>query len=147
MTLRVVILLGLILTMSACASRLNPLNWFGGAREERIEVAEEAIAEDPRGLVDQVIGLNVDPLPSGAVVTATGLPNRQGFWAADLVETERGDGRIVFEFRIVEPLGPTNQGSQRSREVITGTELSNQDLAGIRQIVVEGARNRLTVRR
>lgn len=147
MTMRAVILLGLILTLSACASRLNPFNWFGGQREERVEAVEPVIIVDSRELVAQVIDLTVDPMPGGAIVSAMGLPPRQGYWEADLVEVERAEGRIVFEFRVFEPPEPTREGTQRSREILAGTSLSNQDLAGIRTIVVQAQQNRRSVSR
>ena len=147
MSIRVVVLLGVVLGLAACESRINPFNWFGGPREERITVDENLAPLDPRGLVAQVVDLSIDPLPSGAIVTATGRPGRQGFWLAELIEVERADGRIVFEFRVAEPLGQTRQGTPRSREVIAAIDLSNQDLAQIREIVVQGAGNRLISRR
>ncbi|MEM9320064.1 MAG: hypothetical protein AAGA70_13825 [Pseudomonadota bacterium] len=148
MVRRALIGLGLCLALAACESRLNPLNWFGGAREERISAPDEAPeAADPRPLVDQVVDLTIDPLPGGAVVTAVGLPPRQGFWQAELVEASREDGRLVYEFRLLPPLSQTDQGSRASREVVTATALSDQDLAQIREIVVQGQSNRLISRR
>ncbi|MBF9036300.1 hypothetical protein HKCCE2091_18810 [Rhodobacterales bacterium HKCCE2091] len=144
MAMRVVILLGAVLTLAACESRLNPWNWFGNAREERVAVeAAPAVPEDPRGLVDQVQRVSVDRLPTGAVVTAIGIPPRQGYWEAELVEVGREGGNLVLEFRIAEPITPTDVGSPRSREVYAAFDLSNHDLAEIRQITVEGARNRM----
>ncbi|MBF9029781.1 hypothetical protein HKCCE3408_05185 [Rhodobacterales bacterium HKCCE3408] len=148
MAIRTGLLFAAFLVLAACESRLNPFNWFGGPREERIDVAEQqAEPADPRPLIDQVIDLDLTRLPTGAVVSAIGLPPRQGFWEADLVERSREDGILILEFRVFEPPVQTRQGSQRSREVLAGTALSNQDLAQIRQIVVEGARNRLVASR
>ena len=39
--LRAITILSLILTLAACDSRINPLNWFGGEREQRIRVDPE----------------------------------------------------------------------------------------------------------
>ena len=147
--LRVILVLSLMTSLAACGSRLNPFNWFGGDREERISVTETvAGAEvDPRGLVAEVIALSVDPVPQGAIVRAMGRPPSQGYWEADLVEVERTATSIVFEFRVFPPPTPTRAGTPQSREVITGTQLSNFDLAGIRTITVIGAQNRRTVSR
>lgn len=147
--LRVILALALMTSVAACGSRLNPFNWFGGDREERIRITEtvDAGTVDPRPLVAEVVALSVDPTPQGAIVRAMGRPPVQGFWEADLVEVERGDGAIVYEFRVVPPLTPTREGTPQSREVLTGTQLSNFDLAGIRTITVIGAQNRRSVSR
>ncbi|RMA40743.1 hypothetical protein [Rhodophyticola porphyridii] len=147
MAFRLLITLTVILGLSACSTRLNPFNWFGNDREERVAVVETVAVTDPRPLVAQVISLNVDPHPGGAIVRAMGLPPRQGYWMADLVEVERGEGRIVYEFRVFEPPVATREGTQRSREILAGTELSNQDLQGIRTIVVQAQTNRRSVNR
>lgn len=148
MILRLGFLIGLCLTLMACESRLNPLNWFGGAERQDVAAEEQAdTPTDPRLLVAEVTDLRVESLPSGALITATGLPTRQGYWQAELVEVSREDGRITYEFRIFPPPGDTPQGNPASRQVITATDLSVQDLASIREIVVQGAGNRLVSRR
>lgn len=150
MGLRLLGMLALSLSLMACESRLNPLNWFGGAEREDVAAAETDAAPgdgDPRMLVAEVTDLRVESLPSGAVVTATGLPQRQGFWDADLVLVSREDGRVTYEFRLFPPPGATAQGTPASREVVTAIDLSVQELAGIREIVVQGAANRLISRR
>ncbi|WP_370268492.1 hypothetical protein [Nioella sp.] len=150
MTPRILVALIVVLGLTGCATRLNPFNWFGGDREERIAVEETAVAGDPdyRQLVTQVVSLNVDAMPGGAIVRAVGLPPRQGYWEADLVEVGRDNGELVFEFRVYQPLDPnTRPGTQQSREILAGTSLSRQDLSGIRSIVVIAAQNRRSVRR
>lgn len=142
-------LLVVVLGLTGCASRLNPMNWFGRDREERVQISETIAAPvDDRQLVTEVISLSVDPLPGGAIVRAMGLPPRQGYWEADLVEVGREDGEIVFEFRVYRPVDAnTRVGTQRSREILAGTSLTTQDLAGIRQIVVIAQQNRRSVSR
>ncbi|MBF9050766.1 hypothetical protein GTA62_14050 [Roseobacter sp. HKCCD9010] len=147
MTFRLLVTLTLILGVAACSTRLNPFNWFGNDREERVEIVETVTVVDPRPLVSQVISLNVDPHPGGAIIRAMGLPPRQGYWAADLVEVERAEGRLVFEFRVFEPPVATREGTQRSREILAGTELSTQELDGVRTIVVQAQSNRRSVSR
>lgn len=150
MFFRAVIVIGLCLSLAACASRLNPFNWFGSAEREEITIdaTPDAPQEtDARPLVAEVIDLSVQSLPSGAIITATGLPPRQGFWEAELVEASREDGRIIYDFRVFPPPGATQTGNRASREVITASELSNQELAGLREIVVRGAQNQLVSRR
>ena len=148
------IMLGLlvVLSLAACGSRLNPLNWFGGAEEApRVEASADDSAPLPPtaglNLISQITDLTVDPLPSGAIITATGLPPRQGFWEAELVYMGVEDGVIAFAFVINEPGGPTQAGTPSSREVVTATALSNQALAQIRAITVVAQSNQLTSRR
>ena len=118
-----------LLVLSGCQSRYNPVNWgwFGGSRSEATLAPNRGYPSDvdPRPLVSQVVSMQVDRVPGGAIVTAVGLPPTQGYWAADLVstyETEAGkiaskDGVIQLEFRVVPPRGPQNVVNQRSREI------------------------------
>ncbi|PWK62221.1 hypothetical protein [Roseicyclus mahoneyensis] len=147
--LRVTLALALILSLAACGSRLNPFNWFGGDREERIVAREvvETTPGDQRQLVAEVVDLAVDPTPQGAIVRAMGRPPVQGFWEAELVEVERTEGAIVYEFRVFPPLSQTREGTPQSREVVVAANLSNFDLSGIRTVTVIGAQNRRTVSR
>ena len=147
--LRATLALALILSLAACGTRLNPFNWFGGDREERNAVIEAASPEttDGRQLVAEVVDLAVDPTPQGAIVRAMGRPPVQGFWEAELVEVERSDGGIVYEFRVFPPITPTREGTPQSREVIVGANLTNADLSGIRTVTVIGAQNRRSVTR
>ncbi len=147
--------LALITLVSACStvgqSRLNPFNWFGRSTEQQGTTAEvPAEVADRRPMVDQVISLRVDKLPGGAIVHATGLPPRQGFWDTDLVAENDGEpvnGALVYQFRIQEPAGAPPAGTQQSREVTVGRFLSDQRLEGITTIVVKAARNQRSVRR
>lgn len=138
----------LVLTIAGCGlgqSRLNPLTWFGRDSSEAIDAAR-ATPREP--VIDQVLSLTVDPTPGGAIVSTVGLPPTQGFWEAELVQVPTDDATtLLFDFRILPPLEPRRTGTQPSREVLAGTILSNQDLAGIRTIAVQGAQNRRSVRR
>ena len=138
--------------LTACStvreSRLNPFNWFGRDRVEAVETVDSVLIQDRRPLVGQIASLSVDPTPEGAIIRAVGLPDTQGFWAADLVEVPSDDpSQIFYEFRIVPPLEQRRSGTQRSREVIAGTELSNTRLRSVRSITVVGRQNRRSVRR
>ena len=137
-----------LLALAGCGlgqTRLNPFNWFGSDREERIEVAR---AEPTRPVVDQVVSLEVAPTPSGAIVSTVGLPPTQGFWEAELVRVPTDDPSVLLlDFQILPPITPEPVGTQPSREVLGGAVFSTQDLAGIRTIVVQGARNRRSVSR
>jgi hypothetical protein len=135
------------LALPACGgfrdSRLNPLNWFGRSQPmQTVAVAQPGVPEDPRPLVQQVLSMSVEPLPGGAIVKATGLPPTQGHWAGELVALplEEG-GRQVYEFRLAPPPEPTRVSTQFSREVTVAVYLTNQQLAEISQIVVQGQLN------
>lgn len=129
-------------------SRLNPFNWFGGARRrERVQQTAE-VARDQRLLVADVISLSVDPYSSGAIVRATGIPPTQGWWDAELVARPIDEnGVLVYDFRVFPPLTNTPQGNTRSREITAGASISNTRLDQVREIVVQGANNALSSRR
>ena len=88
----ITLLLAASLVLSACAtirdSRVNPLNWFGQSRSERVERPESTNPLIPRrgGLFsrdnreevydgrpfEQVTDLTVERVPGGAILRATG---------------------------------------------------------------------------
>ena len=137
------------LILSACSTRLNPLNWFGRDRSETVStVVDPNVTRDGRRFVSQVTELAVDATPNGAIVRAVGLPATQGYWDAELVRVASQDpSAVIYEFRVVPPFERRRQSTQQSREIIAGAELSNAALRGVRSISVVGAGNRRTVRR
>lgn len=143
--------LALILALGACAtvreSRLNPFNWFG--RAERVQtVAAPDPSGDPRALVAQVLTLDVEPFPGGAIVRATGLPPAQGFWEAELVPREIDEnGLLIYDFRVSPPPRPTGVVNQQSREIGVAANLSNIRLERITRITVQGEANALSTAR
>jgi len=147
--LRLTLCLAVILSLSACGTSLNPFNWFGNDRAETVTVVDTSEDADIRPLVAEVLSLSVDPVPQGAIIRATGLPPTQGFWGVDLVESERTERSITYEFRVVPPAPAPGAAvsTQRSRELIVATELSTFELSGIRTITVVGAQNRRSVNR
>ncbi|GAA5068544.1 hypothetical protein KUV65_04005 [Maritalea mobilis] len=147
--LRALVVLSLIVSLSACGSRLNPMNWFGGDEEERVRVVEgeEVTSSDPRPLVTEVIALSVEATTSGAIARATGVVPTQGYWQAELVPAGREDGTLIFEFRAAPPDTPQPTGSPATREIIAATALGRGDLEGVRSILVIGQANRRSVTR
>lgn len=146
-TARLTLAIAVFLMLSACESRLNPVNWFGSAREETVEVVERAEVADPRPLVGEVTELLVERMPGGAIIRARGLPPTQGYWEAELVEVGRADGALRYEFRAYRPPQAARQGPPRSRELIVATYLGDAALRGVRRIVVVGQANRRSVAR
>lgn len=138
---------------AARESRLNPFNWFGGSQEEQIGLTPDDLVEriDNRPLIDQVTSLRIERVQGGAIVHAVGLADTQGSWEADLVLENRGrvdeNGALILQFKAFPAVRPTRQGTEASREVVTGTFLSDQTLAPARQITVRGQRNARSSRR
>ena len=137
-------------TLTACGeSRLNPFNWFKRGTEEGAAVAQPSDF-DPEGLIEQVIDLQIDQTPGGAIVYATGLPPTQGFWGAELLPMNNGrpvDGVLGFRFEVFEPVGFERVVNQRSREVLAVANLTHSDLDGVTAIRVIAVTNSLNSRR
>lgn len=149
---RVLLGLGAAALVASCGrirdSRLNPFNWFGGARR-REQVAQDPVtAQDSRLLVAEVVSLSVDPYSGGAIVRAKGIPPSQGWWDAELVARPIDEnGVLVYDFRVFPPVTETPAGSPRSREITVGVSISSVKLDGVNEIVVQGANNALSSRR
>ena len=143
--------LSIVLVTSACSSRLNPLNWFGRDKETTVVVQEAPGGIiDPRPLIDQIQSVQVDRAPGGAIVNTVGLTQWQGYWQPALIAENRGvpvDGVLTIQFRVAEPLTDQIQGTQRSREITAAMFLTDQELTGVRSIVIRGANNARSVRR
>lgn len=149
--IRALAALVLIAALASCGairdSRLNPFNWFGRSQAaQRVDIPGQPV--DARGLVADVLSMTVEPLPTGALVRATGLSPRQGYWDAALVaQPVTEDGLLVLEFRIFPPIEPTDVNTPRSREVTAAISLSRVKLETVREIVVQGANNARASRR
>ena len=161
------------LTLSACGwrdSRVNPSNWFGGSRSTPVEAppADEANAlipqerqggglfarpeeEDTSVPIAKVDELRIEPIPSGAIVYASGTAIRQGAFDARLVRVEseenQKNGILEYTFRVDYPKTQTPQGSERTRMVSDAINVSTQELEGIRLVRVVGQQNALESRR
>ncbi|MBK5932958.1 hypothetical protein C8N32_12721 [Rhodovulum imhoffii] len=138
------------LTLSACSGvrepRLNPFTWFGRSTETTPADSASTTPEnvDPRPLVAQVLSMQVEHIPGGAILHVTGLPPSQGYWEADLVplnEETPEDGVLSYRFHAAPPAAPTRTGTPQSREITAGRFLSEQTLQGVRRITVIGAGN------
>ncbi|TRD18996.1 hypothetical protein [Palleronia caenipelagi] len=99
-------------------------------------------------LIAEIQTLAVSQTPSGAVIRATGLADRQGYHSGALVPLPDGDpSTLSYVFEIGEPVEATRVSTPRSREVTVATVVSNQNLIGVREIRVSAARNAQAVRR
>lgn len=154
MTARLLITLAVVAAIAGCSriaeSRFNPFNWFG--RSERVATVVVAPGDgvSRANLVAQITTLRVEQAPGGAIVRATGLPPRQGYYDGELVplagETPE-NGVLNYQFAISPPPDQTRVSTVRSREVVVGRFVSTQRLQGVRQIRVTAATNALAVRR
>jgi hypothetical protein len=138
--------------LPGCASRLNPFNWFGPSEERVVLYPEGGFVTkvDRRSMIETITKLEVEQVAGGAVVHATGLPQIQGHWDAELVSTTDfapENGVLLLEFRVRPPRERTASGTPRSREVEVGLFLSRQKLAEVREIRVQGLANSRSVRR
>lgn len=100
-------------------------------------------------LVDEVTGLVVEPLPTGAVVRVTGLPQREGAFDVRLLPiSDDGPVNGVMEYTLnaYQPL-QTPVGTQATRQVQAGAFISNNDLDRINEIRVRGELNVRSTRR
>ncbi|MBL9052031.1 MAG: hypothetical protein JNK19_18095 [Tabrizicola sp.] len=147
---RRLVVVTLVLALTGCGaireSRLNPFNWFKKSEPRETVVLDEK--GDPRPLVDTVLSMAVEPIPGGAIVRARGVTPTQGWWDAELVAQDvTEDGVLVYEFRLVPPIGRTDVNTQQSREIDVGIYISDVKLAEVREIVVQGATNARVSRR
>jgi hypothetical protein len=101
-------------------------------------------------LVQTIQSLNIARVAEGAVITAIGLPETQGFWDAELVLIPAdvpGSGTLTYEFRISRPFVASDSGTVQSRELSAGKFITLQQLDGMRQITVKGQDSQRSVRR
>ena len=141
-----VLILGSVLglTLAGCGkTNLNPLHWFKARKGAEVQAYAPPV--DPRGLIDKVISLQIDPARTGVLVRATGLPPTQGFWDAALVALPSdGLGHLVFEFRIFPPSVPSAAGTKPSREITAVASVTKFQLEGVTSIEVKGAQNAMS---
>ncbi|WP_323783615.1 hypothetical protein [Leisingera sp.] len=146
-------------------SRINPSNWFGSSAPAEAPapgnsnplLPQESNArglfarpepKDTSVLVSHVTGMRIERTASGAIIYATAVAARQGAYDVVLRPVEDNDeGVLSFDFRIVYPEDGTPTGSESSRTIHAARTVTNQDLAGIRTVRVNGAENARESRR
>jgi hypothetical protein len=147
---RVLTVFACLLLLASCGqSRLNPFNWFKRSAPAPVTLAVETPA-DARALVADVISLDIDALPGGAILRATGRTEVQGFWDAELVLRDGPDAdaaKPIYDFRVFPPVGRADVNTPQSREVTVAVYLSDIDLNDVTSITVQGANNARAVRR
>lgn len=166
------LLLATTLVVSACAtvrdSRVNPFNWFGQSQSVPVqrETNTNPLIPKSGGLFsnsrqdkdvyigrpfEQVTNLTIERVPGGAIIRATGLAARQGIYAVQLTPENEAeepvDGVLTYRLEGIRPPRNTAVGTVPTREVIAARRLSDQQLAGVQRIRVEGQLNAQVSRR
>ncbi|MEO0401272.1 MAG: hypothetical protein AAF214_02750 [Pseudomonadota bacterium] len=165
------------MTLTACGavrdSRINPFNWFGQSRSESVQRTPRAevnplIPEEREGLfasirnqgeeeyfgtpIDQVSGLVIERVPGGAIVRATAIADVDGVYDVQLTppndeSVPDENGVLTYRFEGVHPEARSRNTTQRQRTLVAAQRLTDNQLADIRTIRVEGRRNAQSTRR
>ncbi|MBP8931486.1 MAG: hypothetical protein KBG46_09455 [Paracoccus sp.] len=156
-----------MLVLAGCGgpgSGWNPLGWMGdGSSEQQTLVPEggyPTAVNDGRMPLAHVASAKWEPLYEGRLLVVTGLAQSKGWWEVALVtEVPMPKGRIrpdengVLRLRLVgypppadtfEAANPTNPASDT---ITVGMTLSHASLANLREVVISGAGNAITLRR
>ena len=154
---RISVALGLCLAVAACDNgiNLNPFTWFNSSGSDEGLVALEPDGgweqdNDRRLVVDQVTALRIERTTAGAIVHATGLPPRLGYWDAELVADNGGepeDGVLTYVFKVATPRWATSTSTPYARTIEVAAFIPNAELNGLRALRVMGAQNSRTASR
>jgi hypothetical protein len=98
--------------------------------------------------IDQVTNLVNERVPGGAVIRASGLTAVQGVYLLQLTPTTEDEisinGVLAYRLEGVRPEFNEGVGSTHTRTVAATRALTDQEMAGVRSIRLEGARNAQT---
>ncbi|GGA97143.1 hypothetical protein [Allosediminivita pacifica] len=159
------------LVLSGCAtvrdSRVNPFNWFGGGSGGgRVVQSADAAANPlipqrrnsvlrndapevyPGRPVGQIAELSFEPRPGGAILRVTGVADTPNVFDVRLTRAEAAEepGTVTFTLEAVQAQGPAG-ATVAARSVTAAAWLADQELAGVSEIRVQGARNVQVARR
>lgn len=156
------------LALAGCGGGLgnswaNPANWFGNSRSDAIEYAGSKnplippprLGQRPKAIyqgrpVDQISALRIERRPGGALIHVVGLGDVIGYYDAILEpENENGPvkGVLSYTLKAVRPDTTVGVGGEAARQINVALFVSDQDLVGVKSIVVKGARNKRSTRR
>ncbi len=100
--------------------------------------------------VDQISALRIERRPGGAIIHTVGLTDVIGYYDARL-EPDSQDGPVKgvlsYTLKAVRPESTIGVGGAAARQINVAVFVSDQDLEGVRSIVVKGARNQRSTRR
>lgn len=125
---------------------------FGTPRNEPQQVVDKrTVAADGRRLIAVLKDARLERTRDGAIIRATGVADRQGYYDAVLFSPTRMQpdetGTLLLEFRAREPQFPTPVSTEWSRTITVGAFVSNPRLAKIRRIVVAGRSGQVALTR
>ncbi|MFT4013321.1 MAG: hypothetical protein QM682_07920 [Paracoccus sp. (in: a-proteobacteria)] len=143
-------------------SRLNPMGWFDGPSKPETLAPKEGYPTaktDSRTPLAQITGARWEPLYEGRMLVVTGLANSKGWWHAALVtEQPMPPGRLapdqngVLRLRLLGNPPPADSPEARqpaspaSDTISVALTISNENLADIREVVISGAANSVSLR-
>ncbi len=121
---------------------------FGG-RTKEIALEQPEIVKDTRGLIPVVNKVIVDKYDGGAIITARGTTDAQGYSNVHLVAQNKGlpdeKGVVTYEFKAELPVGTSNGPTPRSNEVYGGVSITALRLSSVKRIRVIARQNEITV--
>ena len=161
------------LTLTGCSGNqdtaAHPANWFGDSQMTETGAPGQPAADNP--LIPErstsifrrksgaetytgtpiyaVQNVVVEKSAGGAIVTATGISQRQGAFDVRLLPENRGvpiDGMLTFTMRAVQQ-DDTPQGPEQTRRVSAGKFVSSKTLDNVRGVQVLSQTTAITSRR
>lgn len=150
--------------VGSASSGLNPFKWFGSGSSQQATLTPDggypSARADARLPVAHIASARWEPLYEGRMLIVEGLPNTKGWWNAALItELPMPEGRIhgdefgVLRLRLVGMPPPENTyaaaapAQNPADRITTGITLPHEALATIREVVITGATNSVTLRR
>ena len=157
----------LALALTGCATKVNPLNWFGDGSPAPVVAPSEntnPLIPGSSGLfksdsddvvfggrnLETVNSLVIERVPGGAILRVTGLAAQQGAYAVQLTPANPDEEAVegVLTYRLEGLQGPgASDGAPLSREVVVARKVTNQTLQGVQTIRVEAQTNAVQARR
>lgn len=145
---------------SAGDSSWNPTTWFGSDEPTTLEPegGYPTVNNDLRSGVAHIAGAKWEPLYEGRLLVVTALPATKGWWDLALITEEplpkgriRADASGVLRLRLVgHPPSPSSNAARSAANPASDTvsvsmTIPNEALPGIRQVVISGAGNAVTL--
>ena len=144
-------------------SWVNPMNWFGNSTSSAVDstgtknplIPRRGFGKRPKAVyqgrpVDQIAALRIERRPGGAIIHVVGVTDVIGYYDARL-EALSDDGPVKgvlgYTLKAVRPESTVGVGGEAARQINVARFVSDQDLEGVKSIVVKGARNQRSTRR
>lgn len=158
------------ITLAGCGrsiggSSYNPLNWFGGSPAEAVEPtstnplipqrsALKRLPSEYQGQpIEQILELTIEQTAGGAILRVKGLSRTLGAYDVRLVpDVDAGDNSATLptiEYTLKALYSDRSRSNTlgASQEVTAAVFMSDDELFGIKSIVVKGDQNARTIRR